>query len=59
MTDGFVADGLLQALCGPLKDGGVPVFASSTWDTDYVLIGRAQEEKAKQALEKAGWVFAE
>jgi hypothetical protein len=49
--------GILHALTGPLKEAGVPVFASSTWDTDYVLINEEKKEDAKKALSNAGWRF--
>lgn len=44
-------------MTGPLKDAGVPVFASSTWETDYVLINEGKKEGAKNALRDAGWKF--
>ncbi|GAA6028509.1 hypothetical protein JCM8097_007256 [Rhodosporidiobolus ruineniae] len=50
--------GILHALTGPLKDAKVPIFASSTWDTDYVLINEEYKEKARKALEEAGWQFS-
>lgn len=50
--------GILHALTGPLGEAKVPVFASSTWDTDYVLINSGNKEKAKEALQKAGWRFS-
>ncbi|GAA5834654.1 hypothetical protein JCM3766R1_003631 [Sporobolomyces carnicolor] len=49
--------GILHALTGPLKEAGVPVFASSTWDTDYVLINADKKDVAKDGLEAAGWTF--
>ena len=42
------------AFIAPLSENGVPIFAISTFDTDYVLV---QEEFAVQAcdiLQKAG-----
>jgi len=51
--------GILHALTGPLKVAEVPVFASSTWDTDYVLINEEKQEVAKKALETEGWRFAQ
>ncbi|GAA5826920.1 hypothetical protein JCM5353_004766 [Sporobolomyces roseus] len=51
--------GILHALTGPLKVAEVPVFASSTWDTDYVLINEEKQEVAKKALEAEGWRFAQ
>ncbi|GJN92755.1 hypothetical protein Rhopal_005793-T1 [Rhodotorula paludigena] len=51
--------GILHALSGALKDAGVPIFASSTWNTDYVLIEERYREKADEGLREAGWVFSE
>jgi len=49
--------GILHALTGPLNDAEIPVFASSTWDTDYVLINEEKKGVAREALEKEGWRF--
>ncbi|GAA6017430.1 hypothetical protein JCM11491_006655 [Sporobolomyces phaffii] len=49
--------GILHALTGPLRDAHVPVFASSTWDTDYVLVNADKRDDAKAALVNAGWTF--
>jgi uncharacterized protein len=51
--------GIMHALTGPLGEAKVPVFTSSTWDTDYVLINSEKEGKAKEALQKAGWQFSQ
>ncbi|GAA5843975.1 hypothetical protein JCM11251_005928 [Rhodosporidiobolus azoricus] len=50
--------GILHELTRPLKEAKVPIFASSTWDTDYVLINEEYRAKAEEALEKAGWMFS-
>ncbi|TNY19348.1 ACT domain-containing protein [Rhodotorula diobovata] len=50
--------GILNELTGPLKTAQVPIFASSTWNTDYVLIEERHKEAARAALEQAGWKFA-
>ncbi|GAA6059768.1 hypothetical protein JCM10212_001976 [Sporobolomyces blumeae] len=49
--------GILHALTGPLRDARVPVFASSTWDTDYVLVNSDKVDVARDALTRAGWMF--
>ncbi|GAA6015735.1 hypothetical protein JCM10207_008780 [Rhodosporidiobolus poonsookiae] len=49
--------GILQALTTPLKAASIPIFASSTWDTDYVLIKETNKERAQAALSEAGWRF--
>ena len=43
----FSQVGILAAFIDPLAQSGVPIFAISTYDTDYVLI---QEEFAGMAL---------
>jgi uncharacterized protein len=44
----FSQTGALLSFIQPLSDNGIPIFASSTYDTDYVLI---QEEFAGAALD--------
>jgi uncharacterized protein len=42
--------GILAALCGALAEVRVPVFAISTYDTDYLLVSAANFGPARQAL---------
>lgn len=51
--------GIMHALLGPLKDAGVAIFASSTYDTDYVLVREEVRGRAVEALRGAGWVVEE
>ncbi|BGP49599.1 hypothetical protein JCM10450v2_005496 [Rhodotorula kratochvilovae] len=51
--------GILHELTGPLKAAQVPIFASSTWNTDYVLIEERHKPAARKALEQAGWEFTD
>lgn len=44
----FSQTGVLLSFIQPLSDKGIPVFAISTYDTDYVLV---QEEFAAVALQ--------
>jgi hypothetical protein len=44
----FSQTGVLLSFIEPLSSNGIPIFAISTYDTDYVLI---QEEFAGMALE--------
>lgn len=46
--------GVLAALAGTLAEAGVSIFAVSTFDTDYLLVGEAQLETACAALRAAG-----
>ena len=53
----FALTGILAALVVPLADAKIPIFALSTFDTDYVLIKDAQLTEAITALEGAGHVL--
>jgi hypothetical protein len=50
----FSEVGILASVIGPLAESGVPIFAVSTFDTDYVLVGEENVEIALQALRDAG-----
>ena len=46
--------GILASLATPLADAEVPIFAISTYDTDYLLVRRDELEAAAEALRGAG-----
>jgi uncharacterized protein len=50
----FELTGILSSVLEPLRDAGVGIFAVSTFDTDYVLLKRAQLSVGIAALEGAG-----
>ena len=50
----FAATGILVSVAAPLAEAGVPIFAISTFDTDYVLVKQEHAENAVRALEAAG-----
>jgi uncharacterized protein len=50
----FSETGILAAFVQPLSDRAIPIFAISTFDTDYILVKRAWIEKARDALREAG-----
>ena len=50
----FSQTGILLSFLEPLSDKGVPIFAISTYDTDYVLIEEEFAEKALDQLREAG-----
>ena len=50
----FSQTGVLLSFIEPLSDNGVPIFAVSTYDTDYVLIQEEFVERAMGTLQKAG-----
>ena len=50
----FSEGGILAAFIDPLRDEGVPIFAISTYNTDYVLVKQEVSRTALDALRKAG-----
>ena len=50
----FSQIGILASFINPLSQSGVPIFAISTFDTDYVLIQEEFMAIAHKALEEAG-----
>ena len=50
----FGLTGILASLCSPLAAAGVPIFAFSTFDTDYLLVRAADLPRAVEALSGAG-----
>lgn len=49
----FDMTGVLSSFLQPLAEAGIPIFAASTFDTDYVLVKRENLESAVAALEAA------
>ncbi len=49
--------GVLASLAGPLATADLPLFAVSTFDTDYILIRDADRASAEAALLAAGHRF--
>ena len=49
--------GVLSSIAEPLADAQVPIFAISTFNTDYVLVMEEHLVTAVQALQKAGHEF--
>ena len=47
--------GILAGLTAPLAAAAIPVFALSTYDTDYLLVRGSDVEAAVTALEGAGF----
>jgi uncharacterized protein len=50
----FSQTGVLLSFIEPLSNGGVPIFAISTYDTDYVLIQEEYARDAVSALQQVG-----
>ncbi|RDB28499.1 hypothetical protein Hypma_015843 [Hypsizygus marmoreus] len=49
--------GILAEFTAPLKTAKVPVFAVSTWNTDFVLVPTGSLSEAEVALALDGWTF--
>jgi len=47
--------GVLAKISSVLAEAGVPIFAMSTFDTDYILVKRKQVQVAKEALSSADY----
>ena len=50
----FAMTGVLASFLQPLAEEKIAIFAISTFDTDYVLVKRADLERAMKALAAAG-----
>jgi uncharacterized protein len=53
----FSQTGVLLSFIEPLSNNGIPIFAISTYDTDYVLIQKEFERTVLDALQQAGHVL--
>ena len=50
----FSLTGVLASFLKPLAERGIPIFAASTFDTDYILVREEHAATALEALIKAG-----
>ena len=50
----FSETGILSSFVQPLSERAIPVFAISTFDTDYVLVKQGWVDQAVAALRDAG-----
>jgi hypothetical protein len=50
----FSAVGILSSFVTPLAKAKIPIFALSTFDTDYVLVRQEDADSAVEALKRAG-----
>ncbi|KAI9632462.1 ACT domain-containing protein [Dioszegia hungarica] len=51
--------GILNELTTPLRLAKVPIYAISTWNTDYILVPSEKLDRAVEVLKKTGWTFAD
>lgn len=54
----FHLTGILASVLDPLAHARIPIFALSTFDTDYVLIKAPDLDRARDSLTAAGHRFA-
>ncbi len=52
----FSLVGVLASIAGPLARAEVPIFALSTFDTDYILVKEGNLDRALAALQREGHV---
>jgi hypothetical protein len=50
----FSATGIMASLVAPLAEAAIPIFAISTFDTDYLLVKEGDWSRALQVLVAAG-----
>lgn len=53
----FSLTGVLSAITAPLAAAEIPIFAVSTFDTDYILVKKDILKRAQDVLEEAGCQF--
>lgn len=46
----FSLTGILSSLAAPLAENNIPIFAVSTFDTDYLLVEKKYVERAREVL---------
>lgn len=54
----LTATGILLALLAPLADEGISVFTISTFDTDWILVPKADADRAAEAWRRQGHTVA-
>ncbi|KAF8531999.1 ACT domain-containing protein [Gautieria morchelliformis] len=47
--------GIMNDLTTPLKAAQIPIFAISTWDTDFLLVPIERSEEAAAVMQQDGW----
>ena len=53
----FSLVGILSKIAALLAENSIPIFAISTYNTDYVLTKEAHYEKALEVLKQAGYMI--
>jgi hypothetical protein len=52
----FELTGVLSSLSAPLSKAGIPIFAISTFNTDYLLVKEVDSDRAIEVLRHEGFV---
>lgn len=55
----FSLTGILQQIIAPLAEAAIPIFAISTYLTDYILVTEPNWEVAINTLQAAGLAFVD
>lgn len=55
----FALVGILSKISTTLADNGIPIFAVSTYNTDYIFVKDENYQKALKVLEQAGYQIAD
>jgi len=55
----FSLTGVLASFLNPLAESGIPIFAVSTFDTDYILVKEEHAATALETLIKAGHTLSD
>ena len=53
----FSLVGILAKISSALADAGIPIFAISTFDTDYILVKESRFTDACNALKQKGYIL--
>lgn len=53
----FDETGILLSVVAPLSNGGIGIFAVSTFDTDYLLVKKQHLEQVQALLRDAGHIL--
>ena len=55
----FSLIGILAKIAAVLADNGIPIFAVSTFNTDYILVKKESHSKALKVLQTAGYTIVD
>jgi hypothetical protein len=52
----FSMVGIIYNLVAPLKENGISVFVTSTYNTDYLFVKKSSFDKTVEIFEKTGYI---